>query len=130
MNQCNAAGAIVHLVRNRDRTIDAVRALHCANEWFGVSRAPNLGPLRVLGFCACSRRRVAEAAAGCIVSVCQMFWVLCVASQRGRSMNDDDDTGSLSMSVKTTPTLVTVVGPGCWTRLVDLGAADSSLGRR
>ncbi|KAK7585501.1 hypothetical protein V3481_011795 [Fusarium oxysporum f. sp. vasinfectum] len=65
------------------------------------------------------------------VNVCQMFWVPCVASQRGRSMKDDDeDAGSLSMSVKTTLTLVTVVGPGCWTRLVDLGAADSSLGQR
>lgn len=56
-----------------------------------------------------------------------MFWVPCVhtyiASQRGRSMKDDDDVdddaGSLSMmSVKTTLTLVTVVGPGCWTCLV------------
>jgi hypothetical protein len=44
--------------------------------------------------------------------------------------DDDEDAGSLSMSVKTTLTLVTVVGPGCWTRLVDLGAADSSLGQR
>lgn len=30
----------------------------------------------------------------------------------------DDDAGSLSMSVKTTLTLVTVVGHGCWTCLV------------
>jgi hypothetical protein len=63
---------LVHRVGNKDRRIDAVGTSHCGRMILGfLCRALGFGPLRGLGFRACSRRRVAEAAAGCITSVCK-----------------------------------------------------------
>jgi hypothetical protein len=64
--------SLVHRVGNKDRRIDAVGTSHCRRTvWGFLCRALSFEPLRGLGFRACSRRRVAEAAAGCITSVCK-----------------------------------------------------------